>query len=313
MANPPESPAAEVMTVLGPVRADRLGVVLPHEHLFCNTLREYRSDGLLDDLELAVRELRRFKAAGGGTVVELTCPTFGRRPDLLREASDATGVHIVMGCGHYRDPYLADTDLDRRTVAQIGADLVAEFTEGVDGVRPGIIGEVGADAGWVSALEERALRAAAWAQARTGATISLHAARWPVGRDILNILAECGVPMERVVVGHLDTVNDPQFHLEVVRRGCWAEFDGFTTDVPYDTERIAGYVARLVEAGHHARVLLSHDLFRLSHFHSYGGVGLTHLLDEVPQVLRAHGVADDIVSAMLTTNPQRALSAHQPP
>ncbi|MDH6194950.1 putative metal-dependent phosphotriesterase family hydrolase [Mycobacterium frederiksbergense] len=300
--------ATHVMTVLGPVPADQLGVVLPHEHLFCNTLAEYRSDGLLDDLDLAVRELARFKAAGGGTVVELTCPNIGRRPDLLRQASEASGVHIVMGCGYYRDPYLCGTDVDRLTVAQIGARLTDEIDHGVDGVRPGIIGEVGADAQWISAVEERALRAAAWAQRRTGLTLTLHAARWPVGRDILDVLAECGVPMDRVIVGHLDTVNDPQFHLEVARRGCWVEFDGFTTAVAYDTERIAGFVAQLVDQGHQQRVLLSHDLFRLSHFHSYGGVGFTYLLDQVPRVLKAQGIGDDAVTAMLTTNPQRALA-----
>lgn len=298
----------DVMTVLGPVPADRLGVVLPHEHLFCNTLAEYRSDGLIDDVGLIVAELSRFKAAGGGTVVELTCPNIGRRPDLLRQVSEASGVHIVMGCGYYRDPYLAGTDLDRLTVAQIGERLTGEIGHGVDGVRPGIIGEVGADARWVSALEERALRAAAWAQRRTGLTVTLHAARWPVGRDLLDILAEGEVPMDRVIVGHLDTVNDPQFHLEVARRGCWVEFDGFTTAVAYDTERIAGFVARLVDEGHGSRVLLSHDLFRLSHFHAYGGVGFTYLLDQVPRVLKAHGVGDDVVTAMLTTNPQRALA-----
>ena len=43
-----------VMTVTGPVSANELGVVLPHEHVFTNTMREYRGNGLLHDVGLAV-------------------------------------------------------------------------------------------------------------------------------------------------------------------------------------------------------------------------------------------------------------------
>jgi hypothetical protein len=36
-----------VMTVTGPASADELGAVLAHEHVFTNTMREYRGNGLL--------------------------------------------------------------------------------------------------------------------------------------------------------------------------------------------------------------------------------------------------------------------------
>ena len=51
-----------VMTVLGPVDADELGVTLPHEHVFLDLTREYRGNGLLNDPALAearAAEVRR--------------------------------------------------------------------------------------------------------------------------------------------------------------------------------------------------------------------------------------------------------------
>ena len=62
--------ATTVMTVTGPVPADELGVVLPHEHVFTNTMREYRGNGMLHDPDVAVRELKDFVAHGGRTLVE---------------------------------------------------------------------------------------------------------------------------------------------------------------------------------------------------------------------------------------------------
>ncbi len=47
----------QVMSVTGPVGAADLGVVLPHEHVFANLVREYRGTGLLNDEHLACQEL----------------------------------------------------------------------------------------------------------------------------------------------------------------------------------------------------------------------------------------------------------------
>jgi phosphotriesterase-related protein len=94
-----------VMTVRGPVEARDLGLTLAHEHLLLDRYRVTTlSDHLLDDPALAARELARYRAAGGGALVDLTTEDTGRDPLALRRISDETGVHVVMGCGWYREP-----------------------------------------------------------------------------------------------------------------------------------------------------------------------------------------------------------------
>jgi predicted metal-dependent phosphotriesterase family hydrolase len=95
----------DIMTVTGPVTPDELGIVLPHEHIFIDLVREYRGSGLLNDKHLACQELRALKAAGGSTLVDLTLDEIGRDPAALRRVSEATGIAIVMGCGHYRGTF----------------------------------------------------------------------------------------------------------------------------------------------------------------------------------------------------------------
>src|SRR5262249_23483894 len=153
---------------------------------------------------LACTELAALHAAGGRTVVDLTLDEIGRDPAALRRVSEATGMAIVMGCGHYRDPYLDRDWFDRMAVDDIAAELVREIEEGVrgTGVRAGMIGEIGADRAWISAAEERSFRAAARAHRRTGLTITTHAARWPVGLAQVALLTEEGVDPGRIIVGH---------------------------------------------------------------------------------------------------------------
>ncbi len=299
-----------VMTVTGPVAEDEIGLVLPHEHIFINTVREYRGTGLLNDEHLAVREVSLFREEGGGTIVELTPVELDRDPAALRRVAEATGVHVVMGCGHYRDPYL-DRDWFDRTAPDAIADLmVRDIEEGADGtgVRAGIIGEIGADKRYVSAAEERSFRAAARAHRRTGLAISTHAARWPVGLAQLEILTAEGVDPGRVIVGHADTVPMPDYHLELARRGCYVQFDSIGTGTAYDLDRAVDYVLNLVRAGFEDRILLSHDVFLRGHMRADGGCGYGYLFTSfLPRLIEA-GLDEEQVRAFVTANPRRALT-----
>jgi phosphotriesterase-related protein len=300
----------DIMTVTGPIAPDELGVVLPHEHVFIDLVREYRGSGLLNDEELACAELTALTGAGGRTLVDLTTDEIGRDPAALRRVSEATGISIVMGCGHYRDPYLDRDWFDRTPVDAIADEIVRDITEGVggSGIRAGIIGEVGADRGYISAAEERSFRAAARAHLRTGVTINTHAARWPVGLAQLGLLAEEGVDPRRVIVGHTDSVPVPGYQLDLVRQGCYVSFDSIGTGSPYNTRRAAEYVLDLVQAGFGAQILLSHDVCLHDHLRAAGGCGYAYLLTEFLPMLKAAGLDAEQVHAFTTDNPRAALT-----
>lgn len=299
-----------IMTVRGPIDASELGFTLPHEHLLSNTLIEYRGNGFMRDESLAIAELSRFKDAGGASLVDLTTMEIGRDPLALRRISEATGVHVVMSTGHYRDPYLDREWFDRTSVDEIADEMVRDITDGVgdSGVRCGIIGEIGVDKWYVSAAEERSLRAAARASRRTGLTINTHACRWPVGGLQLDILEAEGVDARRVVISHVDTVPTPGYALELARRGCWVEFDGFGSDDEYDMVAAIATMRALSDAGHFDQLLVSQDVFLRSHLHAFGGNGYDFVARELPARLRESGFSDDEYHALTVTHPRRALS-----
>ena len=298
-----------VMTVLGAVDAADLGVTLPHEHVFIDLVREYRGDGLLNDPVLAAQELDAYAAAGGRTLVDCTSVGLGRDPLALAAVSRETGLHMVMGCGYYRDPYLP-SELDRMSVDEVADTLVRDIEEGVgdSGVRAGVIGEIGADRLRLSALEERSFRAAARAHHRTGLTITTHAARWPVGLPQLDLLAEERVDPRRVVVGHCDMVPDPAYHLEVARRGAFVQFDTVHGESEYDTGRRLAWIRNLADAGFLDRVLLSQDVCLRSDLRALGGPGYAYVVTTFAERLRGSGFSVSDVRRLLVDNPRRALT-----
>ena len=317
-----------VWTALGRVDTADLGLVLPHEHLFINMMRERRGDGLVNDPALVTAEVEQFRRLGGRTIVDLTSAelTAGSTPDAkpgtpstsrdpanvraVREVARTTGVHVVLGTGHYRDPYLDRGWFDRNTVDAIAEGIVRDLTDGFagTGVRAGIIGEIGADQWYVSAVEERSFRAAARASCRTGAAVYTHAARWPVGLAQLDLLLAEGADPARIAVGHCDTVALDGYHEDVAGRGAYVGIDTINTANAYEVDRRVALVMRLVRGGHLDRILLSQDVCLVSQLRSHGGGGYTFVQRDFRERLLAAGLTAEEFGHLTEVNPARLVA-----
>jgi predicted metal-dependent phosphotriesterase family hydrolase len=306
------------MTVAGPVDPATLGITLPHEHTAISLWHipsrwDYweltRDEGLIAD------ELGLFRAAGGATLVDLTLPGVGRDPAWLAGVSRATGLNVVMSCGWYRGAYYpVEARVDARSVDDLADELVREATDGVgeSGIRPGIIGEIGTDKPWVSALEERVHRAAARAARRTGLAITTHAVMSNVGLAQLRIFEEEGADPARVVIGHADSYPSIDYYLAIVGRGASVEFDflgmSFTPQERHGEGRIVELLCELLGRGHADRVLLSQDICHNSQLKRYGGNGYVHLAETFLPRLRAAGASEAEIATLTVANPRRLLT-----
>jgi phosphotriesterase-related protein len=340
----------QAQTVLGPIEPGQLGATTMHEHLVIDfsvvfkshaeatarrdsnrqvalgNLGRVRYDPFsnLDDLRLldentAMEEANLFARAGGGAIVDVTSIGIGRDPVALARIARATGLHVVMGCGYYVDAS-HPPEMDSRSVDDIAEEMVADVTDGVagTGVRAGIIGELGCS--WpLTDNERKVLRAGAIAHRETGAAITVHPGRDPSAAfEILDILANDGADVERVVIGHLGrTYSDVNAVIELAERGCYLEYDQFgwessnfslgEMDFPSDAQRI-DHVVRLVGEGYGDRLLIGQDVCAKHCLTRYGGYGYAHLLDNIAPRLRDRGVANSDLMAILVENPARVLA-----
>jgi phosphotriesterase-related protein len=307
-----------VQTVRGPIDPDQLGFTLPHEHTaiaLWHIANRWDYWELRRDEPIITHELGRFAAAGGSAIVDLTLPGVGRDPAWLARLTEATGLHIVMGSGWYREAYYpAEALIDRRSVDDLADEIVRDATEGVgsSGVRAGIIGEIGTDKPWLSAQEERVHRAAARASRRTGLAITTHAVQSSVGLDQLTVFEAEGADLTRVAIGHADSYPDPAYHRAIVERGASVEFDflgmSFTPLERQGEGRIVESTCDLLGGGHVERILLSQDVCHDSQLTRYGGNGYTYLADTFLPRLRAAGVSDDEIRTITVDNPRRLLT-----
>jgi len=346
-----KSLVGKVQTVLGLIDGQLLGKTSCHEHILWDMSTYFQEPataterGLahqpvsLDNLwwvranpnsnldnqvqtdeQLAIRELLRFKYAGGGTLVELSPLGMARDPAGLARVARATGLNIVMGCGYYVGQSHPG-DMDLKTEEVIAGEIARDIFEGVGdtGIHSGIIGEIGCSMP-LTHNEEKVLRACAIAQRRTGAAINIHPSiddEALLGN--LRVLREAGADLTRVAVSHVDGFGfNWETRRKVLEMGCYLEFDGFGQSIYHflymgrvanedsDVKRIYD-ICKIIDMGYINQVLLAQDFCFKCCLASYGGYGYAHILTNLQPFLRAKGVTEKQINTLLVENPRKLL------
>src|SRR5918997_2267977 len=101
---------ATLVTTLGSKRFDELGTILPHEHVFVD-LRTPDTPGYAeaepaDVVRVMAPQIDRAREAGFTAIVEPSTVGVGRRADILKAVSEATGFPLVVPTGIYREPWV---------------------------------------------------------------------------------------------------------------------------------------------------------------------------------------------------------------
>jgi predicted metal-dependent phosphotriesterase family hydrolase len=270
---------------------------------------------VLDEEEVILEELAEVRALGVGTIVETTVAGWGRDVARLRQLSERSGLHIVATSGYYVEACLP-ADARALDVDALAERLIREATAGADGtpIRPGVL-KSAISRPVIEGAEARCAAAVARAHRITGLPITTHTsatARFEIpggtiGAAHLDLFEAEGVPPDAVIVGHVDENPDVR-HLEALcARGAFVQFDVIGKEHFLLDATRARLLLRLVERGWTDRLLLSTDRARPTDLRRHGGRGYRHLLAGFVPRLRASGVEERAISAMLVDNPARAL------
>ncbi len=319
-----------VNSVLGPIEGASLGSTLMHEHLFVlspeieKTAAEWDEDSAR---ATAVERLRLLKASGVDTIVDLTVIGLGRSmPRVLAVAEQVPELNIVVATGVYTYNEVPMFFHFRGPGTLLGGpepmvDLfVREIEEGIGttGVRAGVL-KCATDTAGITPGVERVLRAVAKAHRATGVPISTHTPTppQPWGLEQQRILADEGVDLRQVVIGHSGGTLDVDYHEAVLANGSTLGFDHFGIGTIPMADRIES-VRLLCERGHADRIVLSHDAmchvdwFPPEVAQAWKDWRWTHLPEDVLPAMREAGISDEDVEAMMVANPRRILEGCAP-
>jgi len=324
-----------VRTILEDVSPDRLthGAVLFHEHMslsvpaFWDRLmgdapseaREERIGSpdapfFMEDVDAMVAELQAASREGVSALIDGGHADMGRSVAFLREISEKSAMPIVASGGYYIDQF-HPPELESQTED----DIAAALADAATAERWGAFGEIASSAE-ITPSERKVLRAVGKAHLATQLAIFTHTANGLEAVEQVDILESLGVPLDRVAIGHLGSLHDPDVtvHKAVAARGAFVGFDRVGYEGgggqaaqwrgPEADARKVSMLLALLEAGFLHQVLLASDFHSARDTQHNGGPGYAQTVTRFVPMLREAGVTEDQIRTMTTDNPLRFIA-----
>ncbi len=247
---------------------------------------------IMHNVDLMSDEVSKTKSAGIVCIVDAGHTEMGRDVKFIRQVSMKSGVPIVAGGGFYTQPFYPK-EISTMSEEQIVKALIKQADDDVTGV----FGEIGS---WddITADERKVFRAVGKAHLATNLSIFTHTGiPGKSAMEQLDIFEDAGVKPDRVLIGHLGNLVDPNVavHKAICRRGAFVGFDrqggnGDAQQVPM--------VMALIEAGFAGHLMFSAD----------ASSGYSKTMTVFLPKLKAAGVSDQVLHGIMVDNPRRFLA-----
>jgi phosphotriesterase-related protein len=314
------------------VEITRLGPTLAHEHVVTISVEFEKfypelswGGDRADVVRDVVGKLRQIRDRGITTILDCTAYFHGRDVGFVREVNEQVDINVIMSTGIYTFDYLP-YHVKMRQPASVADDILTrmflrDLTVGIgdSGIRAQSI-KVATDTEGFTPNNVRILRAAGRASALTGAPITAHT--HPADRQaprLLEILAEEGTDLSKVVVAHSGDTDDLGYLRAIMDAGAIIGDDRFGLYMPgtaTEDQRLDA-LATLCAEGYSDRIVLSHDSLL---YCDWGEPGRptpdwlqtwvpTRVSDVILPELRKRGVSEADLDALMVTTPASLFTA----
>ncbi|HUJ48596.1 MAG TPA: hypothetical protein VLW25_00295 [Bryobacteraceae bacterium] len=256
----------------------------------------------MSDLDLMTDEVKAAAQEGVACIVDGGHADMGRSLDFLKQLSERSGMPIVAGGGFYSQPFYPP-EISTWSEDQIVEQIVRQVT-----TEPiGVLGEIGS---WdfITDDERKVFRAVAKAHRETNLSIFTHTGiPGKSAMEQLDILEGGGVKPDRIVIGHLGNLVDPDVKVqkEICKRGAFIGFD--RQGGPGDARQVPMVLA-LIEAGYAGNLMFSSDISSANQIKKNGGGGYAKTVTIWGKKLTEAGVKDETLHSILVDNPRRFLA-----
>lgn len=314
----------EIRTVLGTISPEELGFCQCHEHILLGKGQSFFINPALcmEDVSKSLEELIRFKNAGGNSLIDAQPGGCSRMPDALADISAESGVHIIASTGfhkllfypktHWIHTASSDTltkifieELQNGMYRHIDDSFSTEQTPHCAGMI-----KTALDTEELTPRYRRLFTAAADAAKETDKNIMIHVEQGTDPLKLLEFLLGKNINPSRLIFCHMDRAcSDVQMHLEVLKHGCYLEFDTIGRFKYHSDEYEAFLFKTLIQAGYEKQLLYSLDTTR-TRLISYepSAIGLDYILKSFNRLLLDTGVTQHQIDLISVKNSVRALT-----
>lgn len=284
------------------------GYTMMHEHITIDLSGVKKdTDCQLDCYEETVKEFKDLYAHGVRRIVDVTNDGMGRNVDYVLNVEKETGIRIVQSTGFYKEPFLPDR-VYTQSVQELADWMIDEVRNGIKGgIKAGMIGEIGTSKNTMTPTEKKVFDAATIAAKETGMPIYTHTTLGTYAPEQAAYFKAEGLPLDRIVLGHIDLSGDLDYIRRVLDTGICIGFDTVGKNNYFPDAKRVEYLMALEKEGYMDQIVLSEDLTRKSHLKHKGGIGYCYLFETFLPMLKEAGFQQESLDKLLIHNPARIL------
>jgi phosphotriesterase-related protein len=183
---------------------------------------------------------------------------------------------------------------------------VNEIEEGIEGtpIKAGFV-KIAVNPGHIIPIQQKIVKAAARCSLSTGAVIVCHTASGIAAMELLDIVDEESLDPAKVIVAHCDSEENWNYHLKILQRGAWVEYDGISETTAM---KVLNLIRLVVDNGFSDRLLLSQDAGWYNVGEKRGGTirPYSYLVKNFVPLMLREGLSQSLVDKVLVKNPARA-------
>ena len=319
----------QINTVCGPISPDELGITLMHEHIVYGppgwegdqTIAPFNRESIV---KAGVEQMKRIKAFGVKTFVDVTTLDSGRAPELYREISEKSEINIICATGYLSEEKGSSTYWKiRGMLGDICEELHELFsTEILKGIcdsdiRAGVM-KVGSSKGAITDYEKMMFKAAARVQKETGVPIITHTEEGTMGPEQAALLIKEGADPAKIQIGHMSDNLDMQYQMKTFDHNVYVAWDRMGLQIvggcPMDEQRYP-VIVDLINKGYANRLIISHDSIAhwlgrplnvpedalpiIANWHP------AHLFENIIPELKKRGVTHETIKNIIEDNPKK--------
>ena len=303
-----------VMTVNGPMEANKIGFTLTHEHIMADFIgaekyskSRYNADEVF---EVALPFVKDAKAKGVDTFIDCTPAYLGRDASILKRLSDASSINMLTTTGYYGavNEKFVPSHAYSESAQQLANRWIDEWNYGIERtkIKPGLI-KTSTDKGPLTPMQRKLIQAAGITHLATGLTIAVHSGDGSAAFEQLDILKEVGVsPAARIWV-HAQNETNKEMHIKAGKLKTWVSFDGVNPDtLPAHLD----YLKTMKENNLLEQVLVSQDSGWYNVGQPKGGnfKPYTCIITQFIPMLQLNGFTADELDLIFKKNPARAFT-----
>lgn len=303
-----------VMTVSGPVDAQKTGFTLTHEHVMVDFIgagkiskSRYNADEVL---EVALPFMKAAKMKGVDTFIDCTPAYLGRDVIILRRLAEATGITVLTNTGYYgaANEKFVPAFAYNESAQQLANRWIDEWNNGIEGsqIKPGFI-KTSTDKGPLTPMQRKLIQAAGITHLSTGLTVAVHSGDGNAAFEQLDILKEQGVsPAARIWV-HAQNETNKEMHSKAGKLGTWVSFDGVNPDT---LQTHLDYLQNMKKNQLLEHVLVSHDSGWYNVGDPKGGIfkPYTCISTQFIPLLQQNGFSNGEIDLIFRKNPAKAFT-----